>query len=350
MSGKKLLALSSCFLCLILPLLLPACVGAANANSGRWPDWVRDPYAKYNRQAYVAAVGGGSSRETAEKSALGNLVAVFGQRITVDESVSVSYRQAVRNGDIAKWSENTGFESLITTSAGIDSLIGAEIGEIWNDGSEYYAVAVLNKAKAIQTYSSIIGANEAAIANLIDLTIDEKNSFEGYARYGFAAMIADMMAPYVNLLSFIGGVAPSGLKSGGEYRLEAFNIKSAIPIGLRVRNDNSKRIESAFAKALSDSGFHAGSSRYVLDVDIAASEVEIANNIFKWTRIVVSANLIDTFSGTSILPYSFNEREGHTSQAEADNRAYMAAERRINEEYAKLFDEYLSGLTPKGRN
>jgi hypothetical protein len=48
-----------------------------------------------------------------------------------------------------------------------------------------------------------------------------------------------------------------------------------------------------------------------------------------------------------LVPFAFSSREGHTSQAEADNRAYAVAERKIKAEYAALLDGYLSGLLPK---
>ena len=337
-------------------LTFASCASAVTANrltnsgTDRWPGWVLDPYTKYDRQENVARVGSGSSREAAEKNALGNLVAVFGQRIAVDERVSTSYQQAVRNGVIANWSEDTDVDNIISTSTGMDSLVGAEIGEVWDDGKEYYAVAVLNKAKAIQIYSGIVKANQTTINNLVGITEGEKNSLEGFARYQFAAIIADITIPYLNLLSVIGGPSPlEGFKSGDDYRLEVLSITKAIPVGLRVRNDKSGRIEGAFAKAISDLGFQIGgnNSRYMLDVNIVTSAVEITNNPYKWTRIELNANLIDTYPATVMLPYNFNDREGHTSQSEADNRAYMAAERKINEEYAKRLSDYLSGLTPK---
>ncbi len=48
-----------------------------------------------------------------------------------------------------------------------------------------------------------------------------------------------------------------------------------------------------------------------------------------------------------MLPYSFNTREGHVSQSEADNRAYAAAEKKIKDDYAKIFDNYISQLIPE---
>ena len=328
-------------------LMLSACSSSPSTKSQ--PNWVRDPYTKYDKQAIVAAVGSASDRQAAEKSALGNLVGIFGQSIQVDEKVSVSYREAVEKGVAATWSENTSVDNTISTTAGLDTLVGAEIGDTWFDGkTTHYAVAVLEKSKARMVYSEMIRSNQAMINDLVNLPESQKNSFDGYARYQFAATVADINVTYGNLLSFI-GAPPQNLKKGDDYRLEAANITKAIPVAMRVQNDKSGRIQGAFTKALSDLGFRTGgtNSRYVLTVNVVSSPVEIANNPNKWARIEVTANLTDTSSGTVVVPYTFNNREGHTSQSEADNRVILAAERRINQEYSQVVNNYLSQLLPK---
>ena len=327
--------------------ILSSCVSSAITDNVAYePNWVSDPYTKYDRQTNVAAVGRGSSHEAAEKSAFGKLVAIFSQSIQVDERVSVNYQEAVRNGITTNWSENTAVDSMISTSASLDSLVGAEIGDVWNDGNSFYAVAVLNKTNAIRIYSDIIRSNQTMIENLVSIPTEVKNTLEEYARYRFAATIADMVVQYANLLSFIGGSVQT-IKSGDDYQLEALDIAKAIPVALSVRNDRFGRIESSFAKALSDLGFQSGgnNSRYVLDVDIISSVAEYPTN--KHTLITVAANLVDTVSGTVLLPYSFNDRGTHTTQALADNQAYIVAERKINGEYAGLLSTYLNQLLPK---
>ena len=322
---------------------------SGGASGGRQPDWVSDPYTRYDSQVNVAVVGRGSSRDQSEKDALGRLIAVFGQSIQVDEKVSTAYEEAVKSGVTASWSETTTVASTIATSASMDSLVGAETGETWDDGKgTFFTVAFLNKTKAFQIYSEIIRSNQAMINNLVNIPAAERNTLEGFARYQFAATIADVTASYANLVSVIGGNV-QGLKSGNDYRLEAANITKVIPVGLRVQNDKSGRLQGAFAKAISDLGFRSGgtNSRYLLDVSVFTSPVTISGNPYNWTRIEVNANLSDTGSGTVLLPFSFNTREGHTSQGEADNRAYMAAEQKINEEYSTLLSDYLSKLLPK---
>ena len=323
---------------------------SANSGSGSQPDWVRNPYAKYDKQANVAAVGSATDRQAAEKSALGALVAIFGQEIQVDEKISVVYEEAVRNGVTANWSENTRADNTISTSAGMNTLVGAEIGEVWHDSrsNTHYAIAVLNKTKAATTYRELVSSNQAMITKLTNMSAAEKNTFDGYARYQFAAAVADINVSYGHLLSYIG--APmAGIKGGNDYRLEAANITKAIPVALQVQNDKSARIQGAFAKVLGGLGFRTGgnNSRYVLKVNVVSAPVTIANNPNKWARIEVTANLTDTTTNAVLVPFNFSSREGHTSQAEADNRAIIAAERKIGEEYADMLTAFLSQLFPK---
>jgi hypothetical protein len=338
--------------CLLLAFSACMTVNAqSKGSSAAAPDWIRDPYKKFDQQTNVAAVGVGNSRQTAEKDALGKLVAIFGQSIQVDEKISTSYREAVQSGAAASWSENTAIDNSIETSAGMDSLVGAEIGDTWFDGkTNYYAAAVLNKTKALQVYSNMIRTNQAMIDNLVNIPAADKNTLDGFARYQLAATIADITFSYGNLLSHIG--APSfaqGLKRGDDYRLEAQNITKAIPVGITVKNDKSGRIQGAFAKAFADLGFRSGgtNARYVLTVEINTSPVELPNQVNKFTRIEMTANLTDTGAKAVLFPFNFNSREGHATQSEADNRAYAAAERKINEEYKNLLNDYLSQLVPK---
>ena len=154
-------------------------VPAAGLVGGSQPEWVRDPYTRYDRQGNVAVVGNGGSRETAEKDALGKLIAQFGQSIQVDDNVSTSYQEAAKSGVTADWSETTTINTTVLTSSAMDSLVGAEIGDVWNNGSGVtYAVAVLNKARARQIYSDMLKANQAMIDNLVNIPEADKTSLD----------------------------------------------------------------------------------------------------------------------------------------------------------------------------
>jgi len=320
-------------------------------NTGKnQPAWVNSVDSVYNRNQYVAAVGYASSREMAEKNALSNLVAIFGQSIYADRTITETYQEVVKNGKTTGYTDSLDMQDQIRTSASMDTLVGAEIKEVWYDSkSVYYAVAVLEKAKTAQLYNDMIRANQNMIKNLITMDQAEKNSMEGYSRYQFAAVVADINISYVNLLRVIGAALPGDVKRGDDYRLEALDIARAIPIRLKVQNDKADRIEGAFAEAIAGLGFRSGgtNSPYLLDVNITTSPVELATQTNKFTRIELKANLMDSSSGTVLFPFNFNDRQGHVTQSEADNRAYASAARKINEDYAKAFSSYISALIPR---
>jgi hypothetical protein len=319
-------------------------------NSRTKPAWVDSVENSYNRSQYVAAVGYAASRDMAEKNALSNLIAIFGQSIHADQTIINTYFEAVKNGVTTVWTDNISMQNTIKTSALMDNLVGAEIKEVWFDSkSVYYAAAVMEKAKTIQLYNEMIRANQNVITNLLSMNQTDKNTLEGFSRYQFAAIVADINVTYGNVLQVIGSPLPAGLTKGDNYRIEAQNITKAIPVGIIVKNDKSGRIQGAFAKSFSEIGFRSGgnNSRYVLNVDITVSPVDLPNNVNKFARIELGAELTDTNANSVLLPYNFNSREGHNTITEAENRAYMAVERKINEEYKALLMDYLSGLLPK---
>jgi hypothetical protein len=85
----------------------------------------------------------------------------------------------------------------------------------------------------------------------------------------------------------------------------------------------------------------------VLNVTLSLSEAVLGNQQNKFTRYVVDASLTDTAEGMVLLPFNINGREGHLSLPEAENRAVMAAEKKINETYGAILSEYLSTLLPQ---
>jgi hypothetical protein len=236
----------------------------------------------------------------------------------------------------------------------MDSLVGAEIKDVWYDGkSVYYAAAVMERGKTAVLYTDMINSNRRIIQDLVTISDAEKNTLNAFSRYQLAAAIADTNRVYANVLSVVGkgpgSIIPGELKKGDDYRLEAANITKNIPIGVRVTGDRSDRIRSAFASVISKAGFRSGENnpRYVLEVNLTLTEVQLPNQQNKFARYVVDANLTDTAGGVVLLPYNINGREGHLNLSEAENRAVATAEKKINEGYGGILADYLSTLLPK---
>jgi len=348
---KSVLCLCVCFV-LILSACGTAPIPPSSSSSGKGgkPAWIDNLDSVYPKNQYIAAKGNGDNLDAAKRNAFSALISYFGQSISVDQSVSEVYQEAVKSGAAASWSNTTTVQSNISTSSSLDTLVGAEIKDTWDDfRGNYYAVAVMERAKTIQIYNDLIKSNLSMISNLTNMNQAQKNTLEGFSRYQFAAVVADINVSYENLLKVIGAAAPAGVKKGDDYRFESAEIAKSIPIAVKVSGDRQGRVQAALSKALTNMGFRSGgsNSRYVVDAKLVITEVQLANQPNKFARYEITADLNDTAVGQTLLPFSANGREGHTTLAEAENRALAAVERKINEEYKNLVSEYLAQALPK---
>jgi hypothetical protein len=323
-------------------------------TSATQPGWIDDPYVLYDKNEYVALVGHGNTRDNAERDALVKLTAFFGQSIQSELQSVSSYYEIIKNG-AKSVSKNDSVQEIIRTSTNMDSLIGAEVKNIWTDSKTtiYYALAVMEKSTAGTLYSDMVLSNLRLINTLLDIKDDEKASLDAYSRYRIAAVLADTNKIYMDVLSIVGtnntGLNPVDIKIGNDYRLEATNIIKAIPIAITVTEDKADRIKGAFATSLNQQGFRSGgtNSRYVLKVDVNFSEVILQQQSQnRFSRIEVNARLVDTADDAILLPWNFDGREGHVNLDEAENRAIRFAENKIRNEYGTVLQNYLSTLLP----
>ena len=316
------------------------------------PAWVDSPDSVYSRQFYVSAVGYGVTRLNAERNALAQLIGFFGQSIEAELRTVSTYTEAIMSG-VIQITENSRVQEAITTSVEMNTLMGAEIADVWYDSiSTYYAAAVMEKSRSAVLYADLIRSNERIIDNLTLMTTAEKNTLNGYSRYMLAASIADANRVYANVLALVGdtpGISHANLKRGEDYRIEASDIARDIPITVIVQNDRSGRIRSAFSRSLSGAGFRSGGndSRYVLTANLYLTEADMPNQPNVFIRWVVDVNLMDTRDNSIIFPFSFNGREGHINHSEAEERVLRVAESRIADEYGRNLRDHLALLLPR---
>jgi len=319
-------------------------------RGGTRPNWINNPYAVFPRDRYLAVVGTAASRTDAERRAFAALAAFFGQSIRADLTVATVYSEAVTNGIITV-SENTQVRDTVVTAASLDTLIGAEIGNVWDDGrGTIYALAYIDKGRTAAVYTEIILMNQRNIDNLLAISAAEKNTFNGYARYKLASLIAAMNVKYTGIVSLSGDTNASfNLSNPDALVLETSNIIRNITVGFNVSGDSNNRVRDAFARALSGEGLRTQGSNtpYVLEVNINMNEITYPGNNFIFCRYTLSANLIERATGSVLLPFSVSDREGHSTYEAAQTRALSTMERTINERYPVLFREYLTALLPQ---
>jgi hypothetical protein len=210
----------------------------------------------------------------------------------------------------------------------------------------------MEKSKTALLYADLIRSNERIIGDLVSMKEDEKNTLAGYSRCLLAATIADANRVYANVLTFVGNnsdINPGEMKKSEDYRILAAEIARNIAIAVNVKGDPANRIRNALSRSLSQLGFRSGgaNSRYVLDGEFSLVNAQFSNQQNVFIRYNLDADLKDASDGGVLLPYNAGGREGHLNQAEAEERAIRAAERKIADEFGRSLQDYLSALLPR---
>jgi hypothetical protein len=332
--------------------------GGILQGTGLRPAWVDNPDIVYPRSHFITAVGHGPGRAQAEADALARIVGIFGQAVQAELHIITSYSEAIRGG-VIQVSEDTAVQNAITTSAQMDTLVGAEISDHWHDvqNNIHFAIAVMENERTSILYADLIRSNERIISDLVNMPQPVRDSLDGFARYRLAATIADVNRIYANVLTFIGntrGINPAEMQTGDDFRIAAADVMRNIPIGVVVTGDENNRIRNAFDGVVTRAGFRSGtaSSRYVLRVSYYVGRVDLPGQPNQFVRFELSARLENAAEGNNGLfaHPAMVGREGHLTVSEAEQRALRAAEQRIVNEFEPAFRNYLDNLIVIRRN
>ena len=319
-------------------------------KGGPKPRWVSDAYSVYTRSRYIAAVGFAANRAEAEKKALATLAAIFGLSVQSDFSVATIYSEAIQKG-IVTVSENTVIRDIVVTATLMDTLIGAEIGNVWeNEHGIVYAVAYMDREKTILIYTEMIRINNRNIENLITMSAAQKNTFDGYARYRLAALISGINTKYAKVIVQAGGSTASLITTSADsLNLEASNILKNISVSLNITGDRNNHIRSTFANILNSEGLrtHENDSPYTLDATLSLTEVTLPNNRNKFCHYTISANFTEKSTGLVLLHFNLTDRVSHLTYNGAAARAITVVEKKIKEQYPVAFRQCLVTLLPQ---
>ena len=338
--------------CLLLPLCAAQAFAAKKEKAPKptkMPDWVERPSAVYPNASFITYVGNAADRNSSELAALQGLAAVFGQSVKSDSTANSRMEQAKANGLVATNSSNV-FSQEVKRKVDVDNLIGVEVKEYWQDvaGGSWYAIAVLDKAKAADIYTDMIKKNAAAIDTVLKNIGADKNSFDAFGAYDFAEEIAVENEKHLNKISVINSDLVSGLKgycpSSKNFHAKKMEIAKNIPINIQTFNDEHGRYKQAFSKTVADAGFKStfdDSVRYTLIAKFEFERSDAKDGKTTRCRYNCESCILDSKTGHQIVPFAIKGRESHVDYAEAQHKAEVALVGKIQKDFSEALYKYI---------
>lgn len=333
----------------IIAIMLIAAVSMTAAMAAvNTPDWVGNWGKYYPDSRYICAVGYGTSRDLADKSAFENLATYFGVSVSSYTETSMADRTLSADGRTLSYSTD-GMQSQAAFSVNVSNLVHTVIAERWNEGREYISLAVMDKVKAVQYYLETAKsyAEELSYYSTVDpasLTFDS---------YYAVISLADYAASYREYKSILSVIAPgmaaelAEIPGDPEIRRLVLSLSNEIGLSIDARDDDWYLVEDEVVGVLNRLGITpmGNGTRYVLTETLSLERTELPGNPLKFINYSLVLRLKDTYTNKYIFTWRGTGREGQTTYATAQNRAITALDKKIRNDFLTSFSEAFN-LTP----
>jgi hypothetical protein len=304
---------------------------------GSVPGWYIDKEKQYPSGLYIAAVGDGTSQADAESAAVAKISLFFNTKTEVRNEAIREFNEAVTN-NTTNFSKKTYIsESAVVRSE--EEFLGVRFAAPYHDQNRrtWAALAYIDRMEAAQIYDSKITANMASINALAE---DAGRDTEALYVCGLlfrGLRIADITEEYIKTAAV---VDPQSTGKYAKYITQIQNLRSSY----RTRRDGltftvtanapdeTMRVERKLQELLEDNGYiiTARNPQYTVSIRLTMTEENPEAGLFVRSGIIVRIER----GGKALFSYSKNyQRYGHNTREGAYNRAFMAIEKDLDENF-----------------
>jgi hypothetical protein len=331
---KEGLRLRNCF---FRAALLCAALVAAEAQS---PAWYLDKELLYPPSRYIAAVGEGSTRADAESAALAAVSLFFDTKTDIRNKAIREFNEAI-SGETTSFSKKT----YIKEDAAVRSeaeFLGVRFADPFfiSNRKLWAALAFIDRQEAAGIYDVKIGANMAAINALVaDAAAAEP--LYACALLHRAQRIAGLTEEYIKTATLLDPKARAKyaprLAAITEARRAYRSKREGLTFSVRVGGaDEAGRVERVISGLLENEGYAVSGigAPYTVNTRLTMTEEQYDAGVFIRSGITIGIER----NGRSLFSYSKSyPRYGHKTPDGACNRAFMAIEKDLQENFITAF-------------
>ena len=316
---------------LLLALLAAAAMGTA-VRADETPDWINGASMEFPRDKYVTGVGVADDRATAQDRARAEISRVFSTMVTVSNTITSDEATSTQNGAKSdnSFSQQVG-EIINTTSQKL--LEGVEITEDWQnkDTRQYYALATLDRAKAVVMINDKLASIDAQSATWKDSFGKAQEKFDKVKAAVKLMSLAKAKEQLVAELRVLNPDAAAQIKDDTSLSAAIAKTIASLDIGITVTGENGRQVETSLVGVLTAMGFETRSVTAAdtagLDIILTAevvtdppATVEALGN-WKRARSTATIALKDGKTGKTFRQFDVSVREDSQIYNEAVKRS-----------------------------
>lgn len=286
---------------------------------------------------YLSAKGYGDSRPEAIRNAKAELSNIFEARISSDVTSKVKQVTNSLKGD----SFNKSIQSKIRVESDI-ALEGIITGPVERESGEYVAVVAVDKYKSKEKW----GRDIKKVNTKIDVQL--KKSKRAKSKILKLLPLKKVLDLWVEKEVVLSRIRVLGFSSEFPQKdlkpilMEISSLKSNMLIDLDISGGHGQTVRDNVAEILTDNGFQIGDFESGADLLITGSvkikKVKNNNPRFKFSRAIVSLNVIDSKSNNQVGQIAENSRGAGLNYDAAAHQAVKKVSKKVSAKLVQYFN------------
>lgn len=310
--------------------------------SGGEPEWVSNPKTVYPDDLYLAAVGTGDTRRSAENAAAASLSRIFESHIESDERLVDQTRETTTS-----FERTTDFTTDINILSS-QTLFNIQHAEAWKDElGRYHAVAYLNRRETADIYRDKINEQTTRVNFLRASAANSDGLLKTYATLRAAnthAKDADNLLRQLKVIH-----SPSVPDSTPGYSMNQLRKRLAdtakqIKVAIDVDGDDEKRMTAMLQEFITGYGFVIGKP-IVLNIEATVDVTDTGERDqgLVFVRYELMLQVKDSKDNV-VATVRDKGREAHKTLDQARTRSIRTLENSIKAGGAQRLDAYFDSL------
>ena len=311
------------------------------------PDWVNHPSARFPQTAYLVGVGESDSRSGAETAALAVLARIFHVRIEQKTEEWQQYLQVESKGR-SRVEQNQSIAVL--TKASTDRVLeGAEIVEVAQEKSRYYALAVINRQQATNRLTEQIQQLDEEVRKTLDLAQEGSTKLIRIRNYKDTIkrlMLREAYNTDLAIVNLLGEGVPPLISTREVVQVFSTWLAKNFLVDVQISGSESAVIKKAITEALLQEEFPVAATTEGADLWVTGAvdivPVSLAGQPFQYVRWCVDLTVYEAEQNRIVGVAALSGREGHLSATEAAARAVKSLLPKVTEATRGIIASYFS--------
>lgn len=312
---------------------------------GPKPDWVDSQSMEYPREQYLTGVGMADDRQSAEDRARGNISKIFSTVVTVNTNDTASESDSSSGGGSSNQFQQDISQNVQTASKHV--LEGVEIAEDWQDPDtkEYYALAILDKAKGAAAIKEKIAGFDAEAKAWNDKL---SAATDKLPRVKAALKLLSLLDARKHLNAELRVLDGAGIDSPideAAIRPVAEKAVGELNVLVGLTPAGSTEIQTGIVQGLNDFGLQAttdgsGSPDILVEGTIDTKPMLGDGSAWKWARSTVTVALKDGATNKTFQQFDLSDRESSSDYDEAVRRSQVALAKKVSSQVKDAVTSY----------